>query len=78
MSLTDWTSEAVVTPRAMSSLFTGQELLAFTQRSHRGTSTLVYRWGGTGDDRKVTAGSPHCKSNTLNISRCGSRAVRQT
>ena len=48
MSLTDWSSEAVITPRAMSFLFTGSRCLAFTQRSHRGTSTFAYRWGQGG------------------------------
>ena len=53
MSLTDWSSEAVITPRAMSFLFTGSRCLAFTQRSHRGTSTLAYRWGQGPRDGKV-------------------------
>lgn len=48
MSLTDWSSEAVTTPRAMSFLFTGSRHLAFTQRSHRGTSTFAYKWGQGG------------------------------
>ena len=53
MSLTDWRSEAVTTPRAMSFLFTGSHCLAFTQRSHRGTSTFAYRWGRGAEDGKV-------------------------
>ena len=54
MSLTDWSSEAVITPRAMSFLFTGSAWLAFTQRSHRGTSTFAYRWSqGGSEDGKV-------------------------
>ena len=77
MSLTDWTTEAIVTPRAMSSLFTGEEFLAFTQRSHRGSSTFVYRWGGPGEHRKVGTDQLQTNSNTL-VDRCGSQVVLRT
>ena len=77
MSLTDWSSEAIITPRAMSSLFTGSEFLSFTQRSHRGTSTLTYRWGSQ-DDRKVGNGCLiFVITNTLCF-RCGSQVVQPT
>ena len=45
MVLSDWGEGAVVTPRAMSFLFTNTDSLAFTQRGHRGTSITCYSWG---------------------------------
>ena len=45
MVLSDWSEGAVVTPRAMSFLYTSADSLAFTQRGHRGTSIYSYSWG---------------------------------
>ena len=45
MVLSDWGEGTVVTPRAMSFLYTNKDSLAFTQRGHRGTSILCYSWG---------------------------------
>ena len=45
MCLTDWRPEAVVTPRAMSYLYHGEDLLSFTHKTHRGVAILTYSWG---------------------------------
>ena len=45
MCLADWRPEAVVTPRAMSYLYHGEDLLSFTHKTHRGVAILTYSWG---------------------------------
>ena len=45
MYLADCSDNAVVTPRAMTYLFPGSRVLAFSQRTHRGLSTMAYSWG---------------------------------
>ena len=53
MVLSDWGEGAVVTPRAMSFLFTSKDSLAFSQRGHRGTSIMCYSWGQTDDNKRL-------------------------
>ena len=53
MVLSDWGEGAVVTPRAMSFLFTSADSLAFTQRGHRGTNIMSYTWGGAGHNKRL-------------------------
>ena len=45
MSLADWRPDAVVTPRTMSYLYHGEDLLSFTQKTHRGVAIFTYSWG---------------------------------
>ena len=53
MVLSDWGEGTVVTPRAMSFLFTSTDRLAFTQRGHRGASIMCHSWGrGQGEQNK--------------------------
>ena len=44
MQLADWSAGSLARPSALTYLHTSPGLLVFTQRTHRGLSTLAYTW----------------------------------
>ena len=76
MYLADCSSTAVVTPRAMTYLYPGTGVLAFSQRTHRGVSTMTYTWGTDGETKKLWKASCQSETCTLrtdsNVPVCGS------
>jgi len=45
MYLADCSQSALVTPRAMSFLFTSRDILVYTQKGHRGVAAFAHTWG---------------------------------
>ena len=76
MYLADCSESAVVTPRAMTYLYPGTSVLAFSQRTHRGVSTMAYTWGTDGNTNKLWKANCQSETSTLktdcNVPVCGS------
>ena len=79
MRLTDWSDQSIVTPRAMSYLYTDDETIAFTQRSHRGVNVMSYKWNQQDVKGNKIKWKSSCGAQKLGISEfqnimlCGSK-----